>query len=282
MRATELLRTDTLSATLYCCAAGPADRPFAECHAGHTLAYVRRGSFGYRAEGRAFEMVAGSVLIGCPGGEYVCTHEHHGAGDDCVAFTFSAETVATFGAPAATWRAGALAPLAAPMVAGALTEAAACGRSGVGIEEAGLIFAAKVLSALAGTAAPAPAPGAHDRRRAVEAALFLDAHAGEAIDPGRLAAASGLSKFHFLRVFTRVLGVTPHQYLLRARLRRAALLLAQSELAVTGIAYEAGFGDLSHFIRFFHRAAGLSPRRFRARARGERNFRQAARAWPGA
>ena len=44
-----------------------------------------------------------------------------------------------------------------------------------------------------------------------------------------LAAAAGLSPFHFLRHFTGVLGVTPHQYLVRARLRRAAKLLATTE-----------------------------------------------------
>ena len=86
----------------------------------------------------------------------------------------------------------------------------------------------------------------------------------------RAAAEVGLSTFHFLRLFARVLGVTPHQYLVRSRLRRAARLLADATRPITDVAYDVGFGDLSNFVRTFHRAAGMSPRRFRQRARGGR------------
>jgi AraC-like DNA-binding protein len=71
-----------------------------------------------------------------------------------------------------------------------------------------------------------------------------------------------------------VLGVTPHQYLVRARLRRAAQLLADGDRPITGIAFDVGFGDLSNFVRTFRRAAGLSPRQFRAAARGDGRFVQ--------
>src|SRR5678815_3234455 len=79
-----------------------------------------------------------------------------------------------------------------------------------------------------------------------------------------------LSPFHFLRLFSAALGVTPHQYLVRARLRRAARLLADDERPITDVAYDVGFGDLSNFVRTFHRAAGVSPRRFRRAAKGDR------------
>jgi AraC family transcriptional regulator len=64
-----------------------------------------------------------------------------------------------------------------------------------------------------------------------------------------------------------VLGVTPHQYLVRSRLRHAAGLLADSDRPVTDVALEVGFADLSNFVRTFHRAAGVSPRGFRQTAR---------------
>ena len=79
-----------------------------------------------------------------------------------------------------------------------------------------------------------------------------------------------MSPYHFLRLFAGVLGVTPHQYLVRARLRRAARFLADDERSITDIAYDVGFGDLSNFVRTFHRAAGLSPRAFRRAAKGDR------------
>ena len=76
-------------------------------------------------------------------------------------------------------------------------------------------------------------------------------------------AAVGLSAFHFLRVFRRATGTTPHRYLVGARLRRAAALLSDTSRPVTDIAYDAGFGDLSNFVRTFHREVGCSPGAYR-------------------
>jgi len=75
-------------------------------------------------------------------------------------------------------------------------------------------------------------------------------------------------------VFVRVTGVTPHQYLVRTRLRRAAALLADPDRRIGDIALEVGFGDLSNFVRTFHRAAGMSPGRFRRLSRPERKIFQ--------
>jgi AraC family transcriptional regulator len=78
-----------------------------------------------------------------------------------------------------------------------------------------------------------------------------------------------------LRLFSQVLGVTPHQYLVRSRLRHAARLLADDrERPVTEVALDVGFADLSNFVRTFHRAAGVSPGAFRKAARGERKIFQ--------
>ena len=120
----------------------------------------------------------------------------------------------------------------------------------------------------------APQSNARDRRRAVEAALWIDENCGEPINLDRAAKAADLSAFHFLRLFSGVLGVTPHQYLVRARLRRAARLLAQDERPITDVAFDVGFGDLSNFVRTFHRAAGVSPRSFRRAAQGDRKILQ--------
>jgi AraC-like DNA-binding protein len=71
-----------------------------------------------------------------------------------------------------------------------------------------------------------------------------------------------------------VLGVTPHQYLVRSRLRRAARLLAEDTRPITDVAFDVGFGDLSNFVRTFRRAAGVSPRGFRRAAKGDRKIFQ--------
>ena len=115
---------------------------------------------------------------------------------------------------------------------------------------------------------------ARDRRRAVETALWIDAHSHRQIDLEDAAAQADISPFHFLRLFSGVLGVTPHQYLVRSRLRHAARLLAGDGRSITDVAYDVGFGDLSNFVRTFHRAAGVSPRKFREASRGMRKIFQ--------
>jgi AraC-like DNA-binding protein len=255
------------------CDAKQGDVPFTELHGGFSVSYVRSGSFGYRTRGRAYELVAGSVLVGHPGDEYMCTHEH-GRGDECLSFQVTPELVESLGQRTETWRAGALPPVPELVVLGELAQAAATGRCDLGLDEVGMLFTARFGDVLTGKGQKSVDVGARDRRRAVEAALFVDAHAHAPLDLASLAIEADLSPFHFLRLFAKVLGVTPHQYLVRARLRRAARMLADDAHSVTEIAYEVGFGDLSNFVRTFHRSAGVSPGRFRAAARGERKFLQ--------
>ena len=78
-----------------------------------------------------------------------------------------------------------------------------------------------------------------------------------------LADAAGLSRYHFLRTFDRITGVTPHQYVLRARLRDAALRLVRESGSVLDIALDCGFGDISNFNRAFRSEFGVSPRVYR-------------------
>jgi AraC-like DNA-binding protein len=254
----------------YRCTATPDERPYTEVFRRHSLAYVRKGSFGCHSRGRQFDLVAGSMLVGFAGDEYRCTHDHHDCNDECLSFQLAPELVDGIGSATQAWRIGSLPPLPQMMVLGELAQAVADGRSDLAIDEVGMIMAARFV-ALANDTLPAPAPvRSQDRRRAATAALWIDAHAGQAIELGAMASAAGLSRFHFLRLFSRVLGVTPHQYLVRARLRRAARLLAQEEIPVTEVAYAAGFADLSNFVRTFHRGAGISPGGFRRAARGDR------------
>jgi len=273
MAATVLLQGGSVSVVDYRCGLGPADVPFVERHDGFSVSYVRAGSFGYRARGRSFELVAGSLLVGHPDDEYVCTHEHV-CGDECLCFHLSPALVEALGGRAGIWRTGCVPPLPELMVLGELAQAAADGGSDVGLDEVGMALVSRFVDLASGrTPAPRPARPA-DRRRAVEAAAFIDAHSHQPIDLGRTARKVGLSAFHFLRLFAGVIGVTPHQYLVRSRLRRAARLLADDTRSVTDVAFDVGFGDLSNFVRTFHRAAGVSPRTFRRAARGDRKLFQ--------
>lgn len=281
MSATRISQSRSLNIYDYRCEIGLGAKPFVERHGRASISFVRKGSFGYRTRGKYFELVAGSALIGRAGDEYVCSHDHV-CGDECLSFQLAPELVESLGDAEAIWTIGALPPVPELMVTAELADAAAASRDDLALDEAGLLMAARFVR-LAGAAngaknaaadrRPAIDP-ARDRRRAVEAALWIEAHAADALDLESIAAQAGLSPFHFLRLFARVLGVTPHQYLVRCRLRAAARLLADPRISVTAIAYDVGFGDLSNFVRTFRRAAGVSPRDFRRAAKGERKILQ--------
>jgi AraC-like DNA-binding protein len=273
MTATTLLQRQSISVSDFRCSAGPDDAPFVERHGCHSVSYVRKGSFGCHSRGRFFELVAGSVLVGHPGDEYVCTHDHV-CGDECLSFFLTPQLVQTIGDRADIWRIGAAPPLPELMVLGELAQAAADGRSDVGLDEVGQLFASRFVEIVSGRPHRPAAAKARDRRRAVETALWIDAHSHRQIDLEHAAGQADISPFHFLRLFSSVLGVTPHQYLVRSRLRHAARLLADDDRPVTDVAYDVGFGDLSNFVRTFHRAAGVSPRKFREASRGKRKIFQ--------
>ena len=273
MTATTLLQQKSITVSDFRCSAGPDDTPFVERHRCHSVSYVREGSFGCRTRGRFFELVAGSILVGHPGDEYMCTHDHV-CGDECLSFFLTPELVEAIGDRAEVWQIGSAPPLPELMVLGELAQAAADGRSDIGLDEVGQVFASRFVEVVSGRARePVPAK-ARDRRRAVETALWIDAHSHRQIDLEHAAGQADISPFHFLRLFSSVLGVTPHQYLVRSRLRHAARLLADDDSSITDIAYDVGFGDLSNFVRTFHRAAGVSPLRFRQASRGMRKIFQ--------
>ena len=273
MTRTTLLQRQSISVSDFRCSAGPDDKPFVEQYACHSVSYVRKGSFGCRTRGKTFELVAGSILVGFPGDEYVCTHDHV-CGDECLSFFPSPELVEMIGDQTEVWRVGAAPPLPESMVLGELAQAAADGRSDVGLDEVGQLFASRFVEVVSGRSREPLDIKARDRRRAVESALWIDANSNEQIDLDAAARQAGISSFHFLRLFANVLGVTPHQYLVRSRLRHAARLLADEDIPVTDIAYDVGFGDLSNFVRTFRRAAGVSPRSFREASRGKRKILQ--------
>ena len=273
MTSTTLLQRPTISVSDFRCDAVPGDAPFAECHHSHSISYVRKGSFGYQTRGRSYELVAGSVLVGHPGSEFICHHDHV-CGDECLSFFLEPELAETIGDRAELWQVGCVPPLPELMVFGELAQAAASGGSDIALDEIGQLFAGRFVEVASGKPTKPVTASAQDRRRAVEAALWIDAHSHQEIGLEAAADQAGLSPFHFLRLFSAVLGVTPHQYLVRSRLRHGARLLTEEDRTITDVAYDIGFNDLSNFVRTFHRAAGVSPLKFRKASRGDRKIFQ--------
>jgi AraC family transcriptional regulator len=252
------------------CDAGPGDASFEERHAIASVAFVTHGGFGYRCSAGSAVLGPGAVLLGNAGGAYTCTHAAPG-GDRCLSFGYSAEVVEDVAVSAGRtdrFRRPALpaAPAFAALPALASTAAEGMGPS---LEEIAIEALGRALGAGGAEGSVTPVRP-RDERRAVEAMRAIDAGAAEPLGLSDMAERAGLSRYHFLRAFRAATGTTPHQYLVASRLRRAARLLLATELPVTEVALEAGFGDLSNFIRTFRRAAGRSPRAFRLRGRSGR------------
>ncbi|MCW5981654.1 MAG: helix-turn-helix transcriptional regulator [Bryobacteraceae bacterium] len=255
-----LARGDGWSIKDVVCTAGPGDRPYEERHDAVSIAVVLEGSFQYRSERGSDVLSPGSLLLGGQGRRFECSHEH-GVGDRCVAFHYAPEFFERAGAaPAfAIQRVPPLAALA-PWVVDAGLAIHAPERAP--LEEMAHGLAGAVLEVLETTDGISRAPAADERR--ISAALrYVEANLGEALPLNLLAATARMSEFHFVRVFRKVTGVTPHQYILRARLREAAIRLRTSGEPVLQTALEVGFQDLSNFHHAFRAEFGFSPRAYR-------------------
>ena len=144
-----------------------------------------------------------------------------------------------------------------------LLEAQSIKRDPLDQEEQLLRFVATAVRGLSGVAAVTQRVSAQDARRVSRALRHIEDHSAEPLDLDRLASVAATSKFHFLRIFRRAVGLTPYQFLLNTRLRQAALRLLSTPDAVSAIAFESGFGDLSTFNSAFRARFGTNPLAFR-------------------
>jgi len=92
---------------------------------------------------------------------------------------------------------------------------------------------------------------------------FIEAHLERNISIEALATTAGLSMYHFARAFKQSEGVTPHEYLVQCRVRRAQDLLAATDLPLSEIALASGFADQSHCARRFREHVGVTPSSYR-------------------
>jgi transcriptional regulator GlxA family with amidase domain len=133
------------------------------------------------------------------------------------------------------------------------------------MEEAALDMVGAAIR-LGGRLRRASSAPVHHHGRMSEVLRYMAAHAAAPHKIAGLARMGHLSPYHFLRSFKAVTGVTPHQWLLRTRLRNAAEKLVETHAPVTDIALDVGFEDLSNFTRSFRAEFGASPREYRLAA----------------
>ncbi len=89
--------------------------------------------------------------------------------------------------------------------------------------------------------------------------VFMEKYHSEKIELEQIAAAAFMSRFHFIRIFQQIYGVTPRQYLRDVRISRAKELL-KKEIPVTQVCFDVGYESLPTFSNAFKRATGYSPK----------------------
>jgi AraC-like DNA-binding protein len=254
------------------CTSGPDDSPFVEKNDYITIAVVVAGSFKYHSARGAVVLSPGSLLLGSADEGFECSHEH-GSGDRCVSFNYEPAFFERLAADSAGCGASLKFPVhclpellsLVPLIAEA--QLGLHRPRSVNFEELALDLAGHVLTTLGRTPASMRGTTIRDERRIATAVQFIELHFRRTLSLEELSALVGISPYHFLRTFRQVVGLTPHQFLLRRRLREAALRLRTTAESVLDIALEAGFGDLSNFNHTFRAAFGMTPTKYRASGR---------------
>jgi len=250
----------------YVCTCGPRDATFEERHAFASVSIVLSGTFVCRSRHGESLLSPGSLFLGNPGQAYECSHRH-GEGDRCLSFQFEPAAFEQLahdaGARRTAFDRNGLPPLRAfaPLAA----RAQAVMQQPSELEEIAYTLAGAAVRATGEGRSRAPAASRHHGRIA-QVLQHMAARVAQQHTIIDLARVACFSPYHFLRTFKQVTGVTPHQWLLRARLREAAQRLATSQERITDIALEVGFEDLSNFVRSFRAEFGVSPRGYRLAA----------------
>ena len=246
------------------CTSGPQDRPFEERHTGISIAAVTEGTFQYRTRQGSALLVPGAFLLGTPGACFECGHEY-AAGDRCIAFHMTPAFLDSAGVQLRTFDLPSLPPLPqlTPILAAA--EAARDDGDTVAFEELALRLAGAVAAQMTPQRPHVRRASARDEKRIGSAVRRIETQAHRVLSLAALAREAAMSRYHFLLTFAQVTGMTPHQFVLRTRLNRAAVRLRRSNDAISTIAFGAGFNDLSTFNRRFRRLMGSNPGDFRER-----------------
>jgi AraC-like DNA-binding protein len=252
------------------CTCGPGDRAFEERHDAFCIALVAAGAFEYRSETGAALMTPGAVMLGNADECFECGHRHR-AGDRCIAFRYAPEYFERLFADAGGARRSAAFDVARIAPSRVLAPFVAAGSTGVTTDaeiawdEMAVTLAVRVMRLVDGmSVAESRNLPAGALARVVDTVRWIDEAPQAELGLDQLAEHARLSPYHFLRTFEQATGVTPHQYVLRSRLRAAAQRLADTRDKIVEVALDCGFADLSNFNRAFRAEFGMSPRDYRA------------------
>jgi AraC family transcriptional regulator len=245
------------------CLPSPRKRVAEKRYAQPALGVVLSGSFDYRAQNGSATAVPGTVILGNRA-EYFRCHPRDCIGNrrQVVHFheDFLAEVADSCGLPAARFKVAAIPPgRYSAAVFGAMRRLALHREDH---EEAAYELAQTALHASRSGLAPISV-SSRNQQRVLSIVRHLESYYHEPCSLKTLASLARLSPYYFLRVFRKVTGQSPAQYVMNARLRAAANDLLTTRAPVGEIALKTGFNDISHFNASFRSVFGRSPTHWR-------------------
>lgn len=116
-------------------------------------------------------------------------------------------------------------------------------------------------------AQPKRQQGHTDLMRIGNVLSYLENHFSSPVTLASLVRMSHMSESNLLRAFRKAMGMSPIDYLIRLRVRKAADVLAREDRTITEIAFETGFADSNYLARQFRRVTGLTPTDYRRQVR---------------
>lgn len=250
------------------CSLGPSDPARENSYPAFRVAAIVGGAFHVRSTLGVAAPVVGSLLLGNAGDCYCCRHDTP-HGDRCINFDFDADFLEQVRkelgvrAVGERFRRALIPPSRESLALSATMEAVAEGSHGPALHEAAFEIAAAALAQTHATLALGRKTSVRHERAVMRVARYVEARSHEPCSLAELAEHAQMSPFHFLRVYRRVTGQTPHRHVLTTRLRNAARRLRGSADRIGDIALEVGCDDLSNFNASFVSHFRLTPGAYR-------------------
>lgn len=241
-----------------------------ECSDSYAVSFVEQGRFSLLYKRQEILYQNGDVLLSYPGTTRRFGHPGECGDDVCLSVHFSPEVVRNVFMEDVSGLPKLQASGRTMFLAWQIRRALECNES-VWVESA-ILEALSALLTQASQWKPLFCRETQFRfyaKRIAEAKELLDQSFDQNHSLLALGRSVGMSVFHFHRIFRQLVGITPHQYLLRRRLMHSLSLLKQGS-AVTRAALDSGFNNHGYFSRTFKKSFGITPREYAKTGRIQR------------
>jgi AraC-like DNA-binding protein len=244
----------------------PHRDPFEEIARSYSVSFIEKGNFSLRIEDRRWQMSRGKVFLTYPGMIFRCRHAEEFPEDVSFSVTYSnrffdhqddLRSVISKRTECVAALDNRLAYLHMRLTA------LIAGHADVMTAEivAGELFAAATEAGVSNRRLHNTHQLAWYAERVEAARRLMESTYNDKHTLSSLARFTGMSPFHFARIFRELIGTPPHRFLMNVRLARASEMLIE-KVSVTEACFATGFANLSHFIRLFQRTFGVSPSKF--------------------